>query len=114
MAAAGIGLASQMVEGFARRLIKGVARKAVGRLGGSIGETATGAAMSFASTYALGDLAQAYYDGGRTLDMPTLQSKFQPLLEQGKALAEQYGPQIMQQSRHLQGAGLGGLMKGIV
>ena len=114
MAAAGIGLASQMVEGFARRLIKGVTRKAAGRLGGAIGETATGAAMSFASTYALGNLAQAYYDAGRTLDMPTLQAKFQPLLEQGKTLAGQYGPQIMQQSRQLQGAGLGGLMKGIV
>lgn len=114
MAAAGIGLASQLVEGFARRLIKGVARKAAGRLGGSIGGAATGAAMSFASTYALGNLAQAYYDGGRTLDMPTLQAKFQPLLEQGKTLAQQYGPQIMQQSRQLQGAGLGGLMKGIV
>ena len=114
MAAAGIGLASQMVEGFARRLIKGVTRKAAGRLGGRIGETAAGAAMSFASTYALGNLAQTYYDAGRTLDVPTLQSKFQPLLEQGKTLAEQYGPQIMQQSRQLQGTGLGGLMKGLV
>ena len=101
-----------MVEGFARRLIGGVTRKAAGRLGGSIGATATGAAMSFASTYALGNLAQAYYDAGRTLDMRTLKAKFQPLLEQGKTLAEQYGPQIMQQSRQLQGAGLGGLMKG--
>ena len=44
-------------------------------------------------------LAQAYYDAGRTLDMPTLQADFQPLREQGKNLAEQYGPQIMQQSR---------------
>jgi uncharacterized protein (DUF697 family)/tellurite resistance protein len=108
MAAAGIGLASQMVEGFARRLIGGVTRKATGRFGGSIGATATGAAMSFASTYALGNLAQAYYDAGRTLDMPTLKAKFQPLLEQGKTLAEQYGPQIMQQSRQLQGAGSAG------
>ena len=114
MAAAGIGLASQMVEGFARRLIKGVTRKAAGRLGGQIGETATGAAMSFASTYALGNLAQAYYDGGRNLDVATLQSRFQPLLEQGKTIAQQYGPQIMQQSRQLQGTGLGGLMKGFV
>jgi hypothetical protein len=69
--------------------------------------------MSFASTYALGNLAQAYYDAGRTLDMPTLKAKFQPLLEQGKTLAEQYGPQIMQQSRQLQGGGLSGLMKGL-
>ena len=37
MTAAGIGLASQMVEGFAHSHIKGVARKAVGRMGGSIG-----------------------------------------------------------------------------
>ena len=114
MAAAGIGLASQMVEGFARRLISGVTRKAAGRLGGRIGETAAGAAMSFASTYALGNLAQTYYDAGRTLDVPALQLRFQPLLEQGKSLAQQYGPQIMQQSRQLQGTGLGGLMKGIV
>jgi hypothetical protein len=51
---------------------------------------------------------------GPTLDTSTLKAKFQPLLEQGKTLAEQYGPQIMQQSRQLQGGGLSGLMKRIV
>jgi hypothetical protein len=75
MAAAAIALASQMVEGFARRLTGAVTRKAAGRLGGSISATATGAAMSFASTYALGNLAQPYYGAGRTLDVPTLKAK---------------------------------------
>jgi hypothetical protein len=40
--------------------------------------------------------------------MPTLKAKFQPLLEQGKTLAEQYGPQIMQQSRSFRAAGSAG------
>ena len=59
-------------------------------------------------------VAAGVADAGRTFDMPTLQSKFQPLLEKGKHSRSNTIRQIMQQRRELQSPGLGGLMKGIV
>ena len=114
MATVGIGLASQVFESFARRLTKGLGRTVAGKLGGKIGDAVGGIAMSFASTYALGHLAQIYYDSGRTLGIETLKAKYPPLLAEGKELAQKYTTQITQQSQQLQGAGLSSLLKGAI
>ena len=114
MATVGIGLASQVFEGFARRLTRGLGRTVAGKLGGKIGDAVGGIAMSFASTYALGHLAQIYYDSGRTLSIQTLKAKYPPLLAEGKELAQKYTAQITQQSQQLQGAGLSSLLKGAI
>jgi len=114
MATVGLGLASQVIEGFARRLTRGLGKKVGGKMGGKIGDAVGGMAMSFASTYALGRLAQLYYDSGRTLGIDALKSKYTPLLEQGKVLAQQYTAQIAQQSQQLQGANLNTLLKGAI
>jgi hypothetical protein len=95
MAAAGIGLAAHIAEGFARRLIGCVTRNAARRLSGSVGATVTGAAMSFATTYALGKWRR-------------------PTTMAGARKTQQFGPPSMQQSRQLQSVGLGRLMKGII
>ena len=114
MATVGLGLASQVIEGFARRLTRGLGKKVGGKAGGKIGDAVGGMAMSFASTYALGRLAQLYYDSGRTLGIDALKSRYTPLLEEGKALAQQYTGQITQQSQQLQGANLSTLLKGVI
>ncbi|CAN5902019.1 hypothetical protein BH11VER1_BH11VER1_11830 [soil metagenome] len=114
MATVGIGLASQVFEGFARRLTKGLGRTVAGKLGGKIGDAVGGIAMSFASTYAIGHLAQIYYDSGRSLSVESLKSKYQPLLAEGKELAQKYTTQITEQSQQLQGAGLSSLLKGVI
>jgi uncharacterized membrane protein YebE (DUF533 family) len=114
MGAAGLGMASQVFEGFARRLTSGLGKTFAGKLGGKIGNAVGGMAMSFGSTYALGQLAKLYYEGGRTLSIETLKTKYPPLLAEGKALAEKYTAQITQQSQQLQGAGLGSLLKGVI
>jgi len=114
MATVGIGLASQVFEGFARRLTGGLGRTVAGKLGGKIGNTVGGIAMSFASTYALGHLGQIYYDSGRTLSIETLKAKYPPLLAEGKELAQKYAGQITEKSHHLQGAGLSSLLKGAI
>jgi len=110
IATVGLGLASQVFEGFARRLTKGLGKT----IGGKVGSAVAGIAMSFGSTYALGQLAKLYYDSGRSLSIETLKSKFPPLLAEGKALAEKYTAQITQQSQQLQGANLATLLKGVV
>ena len=113
MATVGLGLASQVFEGFARRLSRGLGRKVGGKMGGKIGDTFGGMAMSFASTYALGHLAQLYYDSGRSLSIATLKEKYSPLLEEGKALAQKYTAQITQQSQQFLNADISTLMKGV-
>ena len=65
IAAAGVGLTSQYVEQFGRRLLGGLLGKIAGKTIGKLGSAGTGMAFSFASTYALGQLARRYYAGSR-------------------------------------------------
>jgi uncharacterized protein (DUF697 family) len=85
MSTVGLGLASQVFEGFARRLVKGVGKASAGGMGGKVGDAVGGMAMSFGATYALGQLAKLYYDSGRTLSMETLKTKYPPLLAEGES-----------------------------
>ena len=94
MAAAGLGMASQVFEGFARRLTRGLGKTVAGKMGGKIGDAVGGMAMSFGATYALGQLAKLYCDSGRSLSMETLKAKYPPLLAEGKMLAQKYTAQI--------------------
>jgi uncharacterized protein (DUF697 family) len=98
-AAAGIGLTSQVVEGFARKLIKGVLGKR-----GLVARTTdqlTSSAFSFASTYALGYAAEAYYRGGRTMSTAQLKELFDSVSAQGKQLFDQYLPAIKEKASGL-------------
>lgn len=114
MATVGIGLVSQVFEGFARKLTKRLGKTVAGGIGGALGSAATGVAISFASTYALGLLAQLYYDSGRTLSVALLKEKYAPLLEEGKTVAQKYSAQIAKKGELLKGANIATLMKGAV
>jgi uncharacterized protein (DUF697 family) len=65
IAAAGVGLTSQYLEQFGRKLLGGLLGKVAGKTVGKLGGAATGMAFSFATTYALGQVAKRYYGGGR-------------------------------------------------
>ncbi len=101
LAAAGIGMTSQVLEGYATKLMKGLLGKVAGGLGRGLAGAVTGSAMAFATTWALGQLAQRYYAGGRTLSGLQLQEGFRTLLGQARGLQQQYLPQIEQRSRTL-------------
>ena len=75
--------------------------KAAGKTVGRIGSTATGMAFSFATTYALGQLARRYYAGGRTMNTVMLRDTFQSLLGPAKQMQTQYLPQIQQKAATL-------------
>jgi uncharacterized protein (DUF697 family)/tellurite resistance protein len=94
LATAGAGLASQYVEQFGRKLLGGLLGQVAGGLGRSAGSALAGGALSFATTYALGQLARRYYAGGRTFSAQMLKSAYGDLLGQGRALQAQYLPQI--------------------
>lgn len=98
IAAAGVGLTSQYLEQFGRKLLGGLLVKAAGKTMGKIGGAATGMAFSFATTYALGQLAKRYYAGGRTMNAGMLKDTFQNLLGPAKEMQTRYLPQIQQQA----------------
>lgn len=101
LATMGVGLTSQYVEQIGRKVLGGL----LGRIGGGllrgIGSAGTGAAFSFASTYALGQVAKRYYAGGRTIDAAGLQQAFASMLGEAKTLQGKYTGQIAEQARTL-------------
>ena len=101
LATLGVGLTSQFLEQFGRKLIGGVLGRIGGGLLGGAGSVTTGAAFSFASTYALGHVAKRYYAGGRSIDAAALQQAFAQMLGQAKQLQANYAGQIAEQARSL-------------
>jgi uncharacterized protein (DUF697 family)/tellurite resistance protein len=99
LATLGVGLTGQYLEQVGRKLVGGLFGQLVGGLVGSLARGATGAAFSFATTYALGQVARRYYAGGRTLSSEMLQQTFSEMLAQGKQLQSRYTAQIEQQAR---------------
>jgi uncharacterized protein (DUF697 family)/tellurite resistance protein len=99
LATVGVGLTSQVFEGFTRHLIEGVAGRLTGGfVGGILGEAA-GSAVAFASTYAIGQVAKSYYASGRTLTASQLKDVFSTMLQNGHALRDRYSGDILQKSR---------------
>jgi uncharacterized protein (DUF697 family)/tellurite resistance protein len=101
LATMGVGLTSQYVEQIGRRLLGGLLGAIGGGLLGGIGNVSTGAAFSFASTYALGHVAKRYYAGGRTIDAAGLQQAFASMLGEAKQLQGRYAGRIAEQARTL-------------
>ena len=108
----GVGLTSQYVEQFGRKLLGGLLGKVAGRTIGGIGSVATGMAMSFATTYALGQVARRYYAGGRVMSTALLQQTFQHLLAPAQQMQNQYLPQMKDLSRTLDMGKVLGMVRG--
>ena len=98
LATLGVGLTSQYLEQAGRKLIGKLLGK--GMLGG-LGRQAVSSGMSFASTYALGHVANQYYAGGRALSKQMMQSAYQHVMTDGRQLQAQYLPQMQEMSRGL-------------
>lgn len=111
IAAAGVGMTSQYLEQFGRKLLGGLLGKALGRTIGGVGKAATGVAFSFATTYALGQLARRYYAGGRQMNTAVLQQTFQSLLGPAREMQQQYLPQIRQKASTLDAASVMKMIK---
>jgi tellurite resistance protein/uncharacterized protein (DUF697 family) len=112
LAAAGIGMGSQMLEGFARKLLGGLGKSMAGKAGRRIGSQSAGSAMSFASTYAIGMLADRYYAEGRKLNLSSLKSLYEPLREKAQQMHATYLPEIREKSRHLDVGSVLNLVRG--
>jgi uncharacterized protein (DUF697 family)/tellurite resistance protein len=101
LATVGVGMTSQYVEQIGRKLLGGLLGGIAGSIGRGLGRVATGAAFSFATTYALGQLAKRYYAGGRQMNAALLRETYQSLLAQAQQLQSQYSTEIQQKARSL-------------
>jgi uncharacterized protein (DUF697 family)/uncharacterized tellurite resistance protein B-like protein len=112
LATVGVGLASQYLEQAGRKLIGGLFGKLAGGLVGGLARGATGMAFSFASTYALGQLAKRYYGGGRTMSTAVLKQTFDQLLSPAKEMQAKYAPQIQEKARSVNMTDVMAMIKG--
>ncbi len=100
LATLGVGLTGQYLEQIGRRMIGALFGAAAGGMSGSLARGATGAALSFATTYAIGEVARRYYAGGRTMYDRTSSSRPSPsCLRRASVCRRVTLPQIEQQAR---------------
>jgi uncharacterized protein (DUF697 family)/tellurite resistance protein len=112
LATAGVGIGSQVVEGFARKLMGGFGKKLGGKTAGKIANQVTGSAFSFGSTYAIGHVAEKYHQGGKRLAGPEMKSLFSKLSEQAKGLHAQHLPAIQERAKNLNPASILAMVRG--
>ena len=101
LATVGIGLTSQVFEGFARKLVGGLSRGLAGGLIGGLMGQAAGSAFAFATTYALGQAAKQYYNSGRTLSAEQLKGVFSSMLQEARSMQGRYSGDIAQKARQV-------------
>lgn len=110
MATLGLSVVGQAIETVVRKAFGGVAGGLLGRMLGGAGGVAAGAGVTFASTYALGHVAQQYYAQGRTMSAGDLKTLFGRLTDDGGALY----PRVQQRIGELaRGSTLGSIMQGL-
>lgn len=112
LATVGVGLTSQYLEQFGRKLVGGLLGGLLGKTGKKMGGTATGMVMSFATTYALGQVASRYYASGRQMSTELLKQTFTQLIGPAQNLQAQYLPQIQEKARSLDATTIMSMVKG--
>jgi uncharacterized protein (DUF697 family)/tellurite resistance protein len=113
IATLGVGLTSQYLEQLGRKVLGGLLGGLGGGLGRSLGRQAASSGLTFATTYALGRVAQRYYAGGRTLDAATLKQTFASLLAEARGLAPRYQREIEQKAGTIDTRSLAALIKNV-
>jgi uncharacterized protein (DUF697 family)/tellurite resistance protein len=111
IATLGVGLTGQYLEQFGRKLLGGLLGSVGGGLGRTVGRQVASSGMTFATTYAIGRVAQRYYAAGRTIDGPTLKQTFAGLLDEARGLAPRYRQQIEQKAATIDTRSLASLVK---
>jgi len=111
LATLGVGLTSQYLEQFGRKLLGGVLGGLGGGLGRTLGRQAASSGLTFATTYALGRVAQRYYAAGRMMDTAALKQAFAGLLDEARGLAPRYREQIEQKASTIDTRSLAALVR---
>jgi uncharacterized protein (DUF697 family)/tellurite resistance protein len=97
----GLGATAQGLESVAMKLIGGLAGGVLGGLVGGATRIATGAIITFSTTYALGHVADKYYAQGRQLAVADLRALFERFQAEAKTMYPRVQDQIQRQARSL-------------
>ena len=112
VATVGVGLTSQYLEQAGRKLLGGL----LGRVGGGLlrgaGNQAVSTGMSFATTYALGQVAKRYYAGGRTLSTQMLKEAYAHTVQEAQGLSAKYLPDIQAKAKTLNAGSVLAMVRG--
>ena len=112
LATAGVGMTSQYLEQAGRKLLGGL----LGRVGGGLlrgaGNQAVSTGMSFATTYALGQVAKRYYAGGRTLSTQMLKEAYANTVQEAQGLSARYLPDIQARAKTLNAGSVLAMVRG--
>ena len=112
LATAGVGLSSQYLEQAGRKLLGGL----LGKLGGGLlrgaGQQAVSTGMSFATTYALGQVAKRYYAGGRSLSTQMLKDTYARTVQEAQGLSARYLPDIQAKAKTLDASSVLSMVRG--
>jgi uncharacterized protein (DUF697 family)/tellurite resistance protein len=111
IATLGVGLTGQYLEQFGRKLLGGLLGGVGGGLGRTVGRQVASSGLTFATTYAIGRVAQRYFAGGRTLDAATLKATFSGLLEEARGMAPRYRQQIEEKAATIDTRSLAALVR---
>jgi uncharacterized protein (DUF697 family)/tellurite resistance protein len=111
LATVGAGVTGQAVEQVGRRILGGILGSIGGRLLGGLGRQAVSSGVSFATTYALGQVAREYYGSGRQIDAARMKAVFQRMLEEARGKAGQYSGEIAAKARTIDVSSLASLVK---
>ncbi len=111
LATVGVGVTGQAVEQVGRKILGGILGSIGGRMLGGLGRQAVSSGVAFATTYALGRVAQEYYGSGRRLDAAQLRTVFDRLLGEARDLAGRYAPQIADRARTVDVSSLAALVR---
>ncbi|HLP83585.1 MAG TPA: DUF533 domain-containing protein [Phycisphaerales bacterium] len=112
IATVGLGMSGQFVESYARKFLGGLAGKYLGKTAGKIVQKTTGPMMTFASTYALGQVAKSYYASGRKLNVGDLQAQFARKFEEAKGVFASQEGNIRAQASKLDPAKIINMVRG--
>lgn len=101
IASAGVGTTSQVLRGYAAKLAQGWLGKCLGGDRLSNRDQDPAARTAFATTHALGQVADRFYGGGQNLTADQIRAAFEGLMNEALALQAKYTPEIEACSRHL-------------
>lgn len=100
----GIGMTSQYLEVVARKLLGG--------LFGGVGRQAASSGMSFAVTFALGQVAKRYYASGRKIDTAQLKEIFSNMVADAGSMKDKYSQEIQAKITEFKGKSFSDIAKG--
>jgi uncharacterized protein (DUF697 family)/uncharacterized tellurite resistance protein B-like protein len=112
VATAGVGVTSQVLESYARKFFGALTGRTLGRTAGKVVEKVSGPTITFASTYALGQVAKVYYANGRKLSLDDLRAMVGKQTESAKGLYMQYEPQVRSTAKNLTPTSVMSMLRG--